>query len=209
MTTTNGDAPLVIPKLPLYQRIVAIAQDVVGIDASTGLDRFCDLLEPVMFGTSRSEIRRILGLPFGRGGISTCGLVASGIQYRAGYDPDELSTPWSGRAVSRIVSYLRRAGAWTAPQWDGAPPLGSVVLIGHNTDRTWGGVEHVLTVVGLDGDVVESIDGGQVDGKGLQAIRTVRRRLTVRGNGQVWLVGLLGDPARAPGRRVQGWGVPR
>lgn len=198
MTTTDGSAPLV-PPTTLAQRIVATALEVCGIDASKKLGEFVDLLSPVMAGTSKAEIARILSLPFGKGGISTCGLVASGIHYRCKYDPDELSKAWSGVAVSRIVQYMRRDHRWVT---EGMPSPGDCVLIGHNGDRSWGGVEHILTVVDVDGEIVESVDGGQEDGKHLQAIRTVRRRWVVRG-GHPWLIGVVS----ATGRRVMGWGT--
>jgi hypothetical protein len=119
---------------------------------------------------------------------------------------------------------MQDMGAWHDAQRQAdiepRPQLACYVVIGCTAPKGWtgpwdfGGVEHVRTVVGWDGDVMISVDGGCVDPvSGLQAIHLVRSRLVLR-RGHPWLVkaedehGNDLDPSKAPGRRILGWGDP-
>jgi hypothetical protein len=112
-------------------------------------------------------------------GVSTCGLVAAGILRRAG-----VRLPWIGAPywhypapytgldiVSALTLLGQRTGSRRGP---GERPVeGDVVCIGS------GLATHVLTVVGWEGDVMVSVDGGQVEpaARGyLQCVRVCRRR---------------------------------
>jgi len=192
----------------IQEAIVSEAQSVAGLNCSANLDAFTDLLAPVCVGVSRAALRATLALPYGKGGVSTCALVTSAIHYQAGFAQEALSARFVwGESVSRIVAYLRAAGMWINATPDKVPEPGNAVVIGHNADSSWGGVEHVFTVTGWNGDILESVDGGLVDAAGLQAIGPVRRRFVIR-NGAPWVVHPEGDLASATGRRVQGWGGP-
>jgi hypothetical protein len=115
-------------------------------------------------------------------GISTCGLVAEGILRKLGCPVPAFHRPYVfGSSIRRTIEAAQARGNWCT---DGAPELGDLVVLGP------GGNPHALTVVGIDGDTYESVDGGQTDSHGLQAVRFRSRRLL---NGQ------LG------GRVVLGW----
>jgi hypothetical protein len=163
-----------------------------------------------MVGVNPIALRTTLSKPFGRGGISTCALVASAIHFLSGYDPDDLKKNYVwGDAVARCVRYLKADGVWVKATPTGRPDLGSCIVIGcHSKGESLGGIEHVMTVVGLQDDLLITVDGGQTDSNGLQAIRRVHRRFTIR-NGDLWVVTEQGDIDSAPGRKVLGWGLPQ
>jgi hypothetical protein len=165
-------------------------------------------------------------------GPSTCGMVGESFHAQLGADAPTLYRPYvPGTAVSRAVAYLQRMGAWTDAQkqedLEPRPQLGAYVVIGLTRPKSlpasqpwdWGGIEHVRTVVGWEGDelgdnICVSVDGGCVDpASGLQAVHLVRSRLVLR-RGHPWLVAVKDakgnqlDPATAPGRRILGWGDP-
>jgi hypothetical protein len=119
-----------------------------------------------------------------------------------------------GKAVSLLVDIARKRGGWTSLVRASGAPLpqkGDFVLVGGDKERD-GGVEHVFTVlecaVEEDSVVISSVDGGQRDAKGQQAIFRKHRRWTMR-EGSWWDVSSAGsDPgSNAPGgRRVMGFG---
>jgi len=103
----------------------------------------------------------------------TCGLVAGGILRHVGVDLPCLYKPYKiGTAISRLVSGAQRAGCWQNTAHGLSPEVGDLVIIGT------GASTHALTIVDIDGDVVTSIDGGQVSKKtGYQMISKRKRIL--------------------------------
>jgi hypothetical protein len=91
-------------------------------------------------------------------GTSTCGLVAEGILESSG-----LKTPWrkepysfkvGKRAIERACSWAMKTGLWAT---SGPPESGDYVVIGSGMGT------HAFICLGMDGDDVWSIDGGQLD----------------------------------------------
>lgn len=116
-----------------------------------------------------------------------------------------------GKAVTWLVAIAKERGGWVAASSGNLPQAGDFVLVGGDKTKD-GGVEHVFTVLtaSVDGDgaILSSIDGGQRDDKGQQAILEKKRRWSLR-SGAYWDVSSHGsDPgSNAPGgRRVIGWG---
>ena len=183
------------PDLDMDKIVVAHARSIVGVGADVPETRavFEDLLGPPPKG-GRWDIDRpyrcVRG-PDGRyvtQGVSTCALVVAGIWRWCGVDAPWLHQPYViGSAVSRIVGFAQRARAWQGYQRHYPPPPGSCVVMGHGLST------HVMIVVDVDGDVVTSVDGGQIGARGLQCIRARRRR---------WTKGAL------DGHEVQGWVDP-
>jgi hypothetical protein len=77
--------------------------------------------------------------------------------------------------------------------------------------ESYGGIEHVLTVLGWEGtEFIEVSEAGQVDREhgNLQCVKRGRYRWLMRA-GRPWLVSATnGAPENTPGRRVLGWGDP-
>lgn len=75
--------------------------------------------------------------------------------------------------------------------------------------RDWGGLEHALFVTGFDGDVVESVDGGQTDPQNASRSTAVatRRRTLIKRNGVLWLADDSGA-ARRIGWRLRCGALP-
>lgn len=120
-------------------------------------------------------------------GVSTCGLVAAGIMREAAKRlrlHPRMFIPWDGAAywdfpapfhALDIVSSLSLVNTLHDGFSDNQTPVpGTVACIGRAL-RT-----HVLTVVSVDGDMVESVDGGQVElsWPNLQCVRTITRDWT-------------------------------
>lgn len=149
---------------------------------------------------------------------SSCGLVCEAALRAGGCDAAWLRLPYASSlhgtrypAVVAQETAARQRGVWidALRGTDARPQVGDMVRIGGDTPGvTWSdpGVyagAHVLTVIGIDGDHVESIDGGQTDaanGGRPTAIRRVSRVLATRGDA-LWLV----SPSTGRGRRVAGW----
>jgi hypothetical protein len=146
---------------------------------------FRELLGPPEKGWDLARPYRFVQLGGGKyrtEGVSTCGLVASGLLNRV------LRLPWAGHPYWQypkpyrrpdgggldIVSCFSQLGLEAKARLrKGQPPQpGDVVCIGS------GLATHVLTVVDFDGRIVTSVDGGQVDDAKhgyLQRVRVCRR----------------------------------
>ena len=169
--------------------ILELAMWATGLDASThavALAHLCgpgawDLERPFRVRGERTE------------GVSTCGVVAEGLWRLAGVDCPELLRAYvPGTAIARAIRFARAHGAWASPtMWaDLRPEPGDYVVIGSGMGT------HALTCVGWDDDELLSVDGGQTDEHGLQAVRERRRTWRPRDG-----VPLLDD------RRVIGWAI--
>jgi len=121
-------------------------------------------------------------------------------------------------AITCIVALGMARGLWVSTsRHDGQaePIAGDMVVIGGSPSGAWGGPEHILTVTGRDGAMVESIDGGQTDARngyhGTAIRKVTRELLSVPAHHELWLVTpgskrqLNGRPVAGAGRRVQGW----
>lgn len=166
------------PEDPLERRAIIVANALAldGVSAWPGNPE------------SRAEFESILGEPPAGGywdldrpfsvskkqGISTCGLVARGIERRCSVLDPNLYAPYSpGSAFSsadnRGLLDFARANDCLSQSGDYAS--GDMIVIGEGLST------HIFTCVGLEGDSVYGIDGGQVDldHGGLQCIKKTRR----------------------------------
>jgi len=137
--------------------------------------------------------------------MSGCALLTGGIWRVAGVDAASLHSPYKiGTAISRLVAIARAAKAWIPFKEGEYPAPGDMVLVGDNGP---GGVEHVYTVVGIelsDGQVtIQSVDGGQRDARGHQAV-LLKQRVW---RGRQDCVVNASDPGaqKSGGRIIQGW----
>ena len=156
---------------------------------------------------------------------SSCGLVARGILRIAEVDGgliwqgvavDVLRDPYARLmqhgcyAITLLETLGRDRQLWVPAREGGDPQPGDIIVIGADTPG-WGGGEHVLTCVDRDGDLVESIDGGQTDpanGGHSTAVRKRQRTLVrVPGTEELWLASApqLAEGRPVNGRRIQGW----
>lgn len=160
--------------------IVQEALAVQDLRAAIDRDAFRELLGPPPRGAAWDIDRpfscKKVGTRYVTQGVSTCGLVSSEIMARAG-----VPLPWNGcpywespgpyRGLD-IVSELSLLGQLTGTRCS-APQPGFVACIGSGLGT------HVLTIVGVDGDTVTSVDGGQIDDwahKYLQRVKLCTRQ---------------------------------
>lgn len=150
----------------IRQRLVALAEGFASVSVSTARQRYLDVVrDPAIDGTARDVF-------FAHPKTSGCALVVRGIWRRAGLQHPILAAPYRiGEAISDVVRIARDAGAWVTGG-DRAPLPGDVVLVGAPSH------EHVYTIVEARPDVgtYVSVDGGQRDDAGQQAIRRLHRR---------------------------------
>jgi hypothetical protein len=143
---------------------------------------------------------------------SGCALTIRGLWRKLGVNDKRVKPAYVfGKAVAWLVGIARDRKAWQTANLALLPCPGDFVLVGGDKVKD-GGVEHVYTVISVTQDgtnaVITSIDGGQRDDKGNQAIFLKTRRWTVKGN-SYWDVSAHGsDPGSNTqgGRRVIGWG---
>ena len=179
------------PGLFMRRAMVANALSVVGYHggAPDTYDAFQRLLGPATDG--RYGIWP-LRQPYGRGGISTCAMVALGLLRRLGVQCPDIQDGYHddmGSGLNTAIQCARKQSppAWVSPIPGIYPELGDIVQVV--------GPMHVCVVVGYeklpDGTLTcVSVDGGQVGLDGLQQISLCRRP---------WCQDRLG------GRRVDGW----
>jgi peptidoglycan hydrolase-like protein with peptidoglycan-binding domain len=209
---TPSATPEPAPSPDTASRIVAAALAHVGLGYGGTQARRLAYAEWLFPLDNRTQAQQMASA------MSSCGLHALACWRVAGVQDDALRAPYAtriGRAVADVVSIAQRHGAWvdaTRGVPDTEPQAGDVVLIGRESDPSYGGVSHVVVVTGRDGAIVESSDGGQPDphgGGGCVAI--LARRRAYDGSGAFpWL--RTADGAATPatpskGRRVVGWAV--
>lgn len=190
--------------MTIRENMVGLAQSFNGTSVSFSRGRYVDLLGP--------EETKAMQDYFCDPKTSGCALAIRGLLRKLGCKDKRVLPPYKfGTAISLLVGIARDRGAWRAAKVGNLPIAGDFVLVGGDKARD-GGVEHVFTVCSVDlddkGILITSIDGGQRDPKGQQAILAKNRRWVER-DGAYWDVSSAGnDPgSNAPGgRRVQGWG---
>lgn len=164
------------PDLDMREVMRANALSVVGLHGGTRetVDLFQHLLGP---STSWRYGIWPLAKPYGAGGISTCAMVALGLLRRAGADCEDIRDGYHDdlgtglRVAKSWARSLTPRPAWIMPIPGLRPGVGDVVQVL--------GPMHVATVIGWDGDVCVTVDGGQAHpDDGLQCI-AVRRRVWV------------------------------
>lgn len=180
-------------------RAVEIAEGLVGMHANPADPEariaYMDLVAP---GESERRREQLVA-------VSGCGLVVAAVWRALGVKAPELELPYrTGTAVSRLLRIAQRARAWVMFAPGKVPAPGDAVIVGGGTS---GGVEHIYTVVGVEGEgggspVIDSVDGGQRDDDGEQEI-LARRRVW---EGRRDLVEDASDPgaAESAGRVIQG-----
>lgn len=181
-------------------RRVIVANALCVIDVEAGDPRTRSILEellgPVVGRWDLDRPFRYDPITKRTQGVSTCGLVAEGLWRRAGVDAPWLSEEYGSRrydSIERARVFAQRLtphSAWHVPKDGQRPRLGDYLVIGEGLQT------HALTVVGWDGDMLISVDGGQVGARGLQAIHKCTRPWLVR------------DRIMLGARPVIGWVVP-
>jgi hypothetical protein len=157
--------------------LLTLAHGYVGCSARPGdVERYNDLIAHGETPDRAAQLDR----------ESSCGLTIRGLWREYGVrDPRTDRTYHDTHAIEDLVAMAREAGAWRSGHLDelGA---GDLVLLA--------GPEHVLTVVDTAAGSIHSIDGGQRDDHGFEAVLERRRQLAFNASGAV-----LG------GRPVMGW----
>ena len=185
--------------------ILNIAKTYAGVSVSSDRAKYIELLGP----DEAIAMQNYFCDPK----TSGCALTIRDIWRVAGVSDTRVKPKYIfGKAIAWLVQISRDRKAWIQAGQGKFPLPGDCVLVGGDKVKD-GGVEHVFTVVscepdGNGGATLTSIDGGQRDSKGQQAIFEKTRRWTWR-NGAFWDVSAQGsDPgSNAPGgRRVIGWG---
>lgn len=179
------------------EKVANYAKSVVGLSANPGdaarREAYIDLIAP---GETRGMVDAMVRM-------SGCALVVAGIWRLAGVDEPQLRPPYKpGSAVSRLVAVARTHSAWVTFSKGSLPCVGDAVLIG---DNGTGGTEHFYTVTSVDPstEILESVDGGQRDGGGFQAIAAKKR--TWRTGRDVVFMGTDPGSKAVGGRRIVGW----
>ncbi len=187
------------------EKVLQLVKEYSGVSVSSNRSKYIELLGP-------NETKAMQDY-FCEPKTSGCALVIRGFWRILGLDDKRVKPNYVfGKAISWLVAIARDKKAWIASKEKTFPKPGDFVLVGGDKVKD-GGVEHVFTVLSCQpnengGAVITSIDGGQRDGKGQQAVFEKTRRWTWR-NGSFWDVSAQGsDPgSNAPGgRRVIGWG---
>jgi hypothetical protein len=151
--------------MTIRERIAALAEAYANVGVTKTRDAYLALVAP---NDSRTDY-------FAHPKTSGCALVVRGLWRLAGLEHPTLVAPYRiGHAIVDVVDIAKESRAWHAGT-ERKPELGDVVLVGAPSH------EHVHTVVKVDGDAIESIDGGQLDGFGQQVI-TRKSRRWVAGN---------------------------
>lgn len=184
--------------------ITSLAEQCDGINVSNSRDRYVDLLGPA----ETVVMQKYFCDPT----TSGCALFIRGLWRKLGLVDRRVSPPYVfGKAIAWLVGIARDKKAWCSSSVGMFPKPGDFVLVGGDKVKD-GGVEHVFVVLSVvpdgNGVIITSVDGGQRDTRGNQAIYKKIRRWSVRGN-SYWDVSSQGsDPgSNAPGgRRVMGWG---
>ena len=173
--------------IPVRQAMKAIALRMVGIEAGRTETRslFEDILGPPRGGWN-------IGKPYGKGGPSTCSMVAMYAVRCLAVDDKAVMGPYkvaTGIGVLRTYAQRLRPVAWVTPGKGKRPGIGDII----DTLAPRAVSNHSEIVIGWDGDIMRCVAGGQVGMSGLQAIHETRR---------LWV-----DGARptSSGAVVQGW----
>ena len=186
------------------QRIIELAAQYVGVTVTDAKDRYVELLGP----DETTVMRQYFCDPK----TSGCALTIRGLWRKLGVNDARVRPNYVfGKAITWLVSIAKARNAWRPANLASLPNPGDFVLVGGDKIKD-GGVEHVFIINSIVPDVmgalITSIDGGQRDDKGNQAIFAKTRRWIVRGNA-FWDVSSQGsDPGSNAqgGRRVIGWG---
>lgn len=184
--------------------VIELLKQYANVTVSTNKEKYIELLGP----NESKEMQKYFCDPK----TSGCALTIRGLWRQLGInDPFLLPNYKFGTAISGLVQLARKKKAWKSSNINELPGVGDLVLVGGDKVKD-GGVEHVFTVVTVttnsDNTIsLTSIDGGQLDSKGQQAIFEKNRRWQIR-NGSYWDISKAGsDPGSDAkgGRRVIGW----
>lgn len=178
--------------------VVDLARSYAGCSVSTDRARYIALVGP----DESAQVQNYMADPH----TSGCALVVRGLWRLAGLRHPRLAPPYHvGAAVADVVAIARELGAWVPMPSVLMPAPGDVVLVGGGADA--GGVEHVYTVVDVQPSrFITSIDGGQRDAHGQEAIYERHRTWTPDAHGAVWDHVIVGsDPGAGSRRKVQGF----
>ncbi len=162
--TDRAPPPVEMTDEEYRDQMVEIALSFEGCSAAPATrQRYCDLLctSPDDFADPRSRSEAAVQ--------SGCARARLGFEFDAGLREDVLLRRYrTGYAVADVEMIARHRNAWRPPTW----PIGrgdGVTILGPAG-------AHVLTAIGLVGDVLTSIDGGQRDPQHFEAILRRKRR---------------------------------
>lgn len=187
----------------IRSRIANIATSYNGVGVTSDKDKFVGLL------ASDNDQKLIKAGYFSSSGISTCGLTLRGIWRQAGLQDPSITGPYQiGSAISGPVGIAQKNGAFytgkSVQNGSYTPQQGDAVLV--NKPSTDGqSHQHIYTVTDVAPDgTITSIDGGQTDAKGQQAIGQYTRTFKVNNDPDSESFGKLQDNNGFSSRDVVG-----
>ena len=139
-----------------------------------------------------------LNKPYGKGGVSTCSMVALGLLRRLRVNNEAVMGQYiPGTGLNAARNYARKLSpsAWVTPKGHDRPKQGDVIDL-RSPKGSADLSNHTEVVVGFEDDTIVCVAGGQVGIGGLQAIKLVRRK---------WAYVSANSPPTSGGRTVDGW----
>lgn len=157
------------------ERAAAIAKSVIGLGATSNVQRFADFLGGP--GEAQATSMAMATAPQS----STCGLVLGAIWRAAGVKDKRLAPPYIiATAISRLVAMLQEVGGWRTDVASYEPQPGDGMFL--DVDKP---SAHVNMIVGVEktatGWILQTVDGGVVDMHGKQMIAGRVHTLTRHG----------------------------
>ncbi len=181
----SGGGVIIEPLKMASAGLVEIAKSFADFSVSTNKNRWVDLLA----GPNEKDNAHY----FASSGLSTCALVARGLLRKAGLRHPRLAENYKrGKAMEDLAVIAREYDAYHPGNTGVVPKPGWIIQVG-----PIGGSGHVFTIISVtrkSGQIqITSVDGGQKDGAGQQATKTVQR---------FWKKGGLGHAKGAKGQDV-------
>ena len=163
--------------------IIANGYSIIDLSASDPIKKkkFEELLGPIAgkWDLARPYTCKNVDGKYVTTGVSTCGLVARGLWHRMSIDyPALYSNYVPGSAISGEISFAKKNKAWQTyvPNSEIKPTPGDYIIIGSGLST------HALTALEWADESLISVDGGQVDNKGLQCIKKRQRKWIIKNN---------------------------
>lgn len=145
-------------ELAIRSAMIAMGLRYAGAQPNT--QRYYEAVMP----RDSASFQRANGIPFGEGGLSSCGMYVRATLDRMGLKDARFNSPYETRVSHAINDLLNLGDEWGAHvKWTTNAPLpkpGDIIHLGGETDN---GFEHVgiLTAISSDGHTWYTVDGGQ------------------------------------------------